>query len=128
MMLSRADDSTPATEDATVKVLDLAGARWGAMYAGSPTYAINVVARASELLRAAKTADMFSDQQRQQGLQNFQLSRPSSGCCPKKLLMSLGPQLPTMTKRLKNPHPSIRKISGFSTLCQVNSHANFSLE
>jgi hypothetical protein len=49
MMVSVANDSVPAVEDATVKILGL-GKRWGAMYSGSPTFAIDTVSRAAALL------------------------------------------------------------------------------
>ena len=50
MMLSTTSNAVPATEDATVKILKL-GARWGVMYSGSPTFALDAVSRAEALLR-----------------------------------------------------------------------------
>jgi hypothetical protein len=50
MMLSRADDSIAATDDVALKVIPLIS-RWGVMYAGSPTHAIDIVSRAGHLLQ-----------------------------------------------------------------------------
>ena len=67
MMLSRSDDSIPATDDATVKVLTLSS-RWGVMYAGSPTHALDIVSRAQTVLqtqpRSPNTEESMAEMRR----------------------------------------------------------------
>jgi 20S proteasome alpha/beta subunit len=57
MMLSRSDDSIPATDDIALKVLPLSP-RWGLMYSGSPTYALMIVERAREIWRQGPRTEL----------------------------------------------------------------------